>query len=497
MAELARMIPAAADVYNMLAAHLTPSGAFFELVDNAGDAGADTVIIELGPTSVAVIDNGGGVQDMNAPFWIGKSGSRSKKNALGQFGWGAKAAAACFGQTATVKTVIGSVYRTFTVDWSGEEYPYEYDGKDLSAIKAPASIRAGGTKITITKLIGGRGHYNIPDLVDALSFRYFPAIQAGAKIILRDTRKSDHTEIILAPTLKLYGSQKTVAGVAAGRKFSVQFGDAEEHDPLYCGELHLAFMQRRIIQSVKKLCGEQLPSKTFVMVTLTGDWKDCLSLDKSKVIKYRKELLSEVHLIIKDWLGNFEKANDELELEEFNGRLSALTENLLRAPGTGFGRERRKSGGGHGSCGGIGGGDGHSSETVKRDTEGDKGAEEIDAPRRGIKFAMVSDLGNIPYRVTTAEDGTVTVSMSDQVPSVRNGYAKPPKEEALLPIMGQALANYFRSNPEERPRLSPKCRESVSRHEAYPDTYEKYLFTWFAKAFWENLRGTHKKAVGD
>ena len=134
-----------------------PHDMICELVDNAFDADAKRVWIELGRRSITVADDGCGMEDINDAIRFGK-GTRSQRRGgvLGRYGVGMTDALCKLGPRAEIKTLRGGGLRRLQVDWEeclrNDHFPYLDEGRPTRSREIPLFDRlsvASGTRVRI------------------------------------------------------------------------------------------------------------------------------------------------------------------------------------------------------------------------------------------------------------------------------------------------------------------------------------------------------------
>jgi hypothetical protein len=113
-----------------------PHDMICELVDNAFDAEAKRVWIELGRRSITVGDDGTGMEDIDDAVRFGK-GTRAlrRSGVLGRYGVGMTDALCKLGPRAEMTTLRGGLLRKLRVDWEeclgNDHFPYLSDLKPI------------------------------------------------------------------------------------------------------------------------------------------------------------------------------------------------------------------------------------------------------------------------------------------------------------------------------------------------------------------------------
>src|SRR5688572_15477520 len=85
--------------------HVTALGEFIDNALGEGSGDANSVVIEFDQTKITILDDGCGIENLNAMFTLGDSQSRLNSRDIGQFGYGAKVGALYLAYDMTVETV--------------------------------------------------------------------------------------------------------------------------------------------------------------------------------------------------------------------------------------------------------------------------------------------------------------------------------------------------------------------------------------------------------
>jgi len=447
---------------------LEPKEAVSELIDNAIDAGATRIDVQFGGDYFQISDNGSGVSDMNAPFKLGVSLSKGTGNKIGRYGYGGKAGLLHFGREILLRTVYRNVYREFEADFS-DNWPEEYSGSTLPINRAHEFISNGGSIFTVAPLTKGRRRIVLDPLADELSIRYFPALKAGKEISLWND-KSDKFVPLRSDVMNLL-SPKTTKGFAAGKPFSLYYGDPKEANK-YTGKIHVDYQSSRTLFSVAALPNIMVHPRVYIRLTLGAEWSDCLAPDKTRLCKHADELMEAAETILRPWLEEFRSELEELRLDLFHQKLSQKTPRFFAAKGTGFTRTQ-----GSGKGGPPHPPHPNPQNRVKPDPDGKSGAEEGDAPKCCVKYGRDDTLGECAAR--TVKDGNdLMVLFNGTVPMIDAAYCWPYKEKILFGVAAAELAGYFRRTPEECGRLIPEVKELLGNDRHYGDVLQQKIFWW-------------------
>jgi hypothetical protein len=161
-----------------------------EIGDNSIDAAAEgqpvEIDVDLGETYIRITDNALGMTKAQLTDAV-RLGKSSKKNKLGQYGLGLKAACVAMGSKFTIDTRPPNSPETFRVIWDSDEWAAKGNWTfDIETL--PASPKAShGTVITVEKLkvrAGGK----IATLRVDLGRRFAPFIRRGMATVRVDSK---------------------------------------------------------------------------------------------------------------------------------------------------------------------------------------------------------------------------------------------------------------------------------------------------------------------
>lgn len=329
-----------------LEGQLAVEEAFSELLDNTLDAGASSVNIIFTKRMMSISDNGHGTDDPNLIATPSMSRSRNKRDAIGSKAIGAKQACAKFGRTWDIQTVLKghNQYRRYQVSWDENgPLPDQYDGTPMPKREAPQEIKNGGTKITVTGRRDGFPGVRLEATCRALEATYRPALASGKYRVtvqnpeigfIHQLQDQSYDERLFA------GPVMQAEGDVDGRKFAVRYGSLKEHHKVlsYC---HLIYGPR-VIQTVNVVGKHTLPSGCYVDVTLSADWKDTLSTNKTSVARYRDELMKALEGILADWIAKQKAEAAAFRIQVVSGVVSDMLNEAINFLDDGSGTSQQK-----------------------------------------------------------------------------------------------------------------------------------------------------------
>ena len=312
------------DMIETLEQELSAIEALMELFDNGVDAEASRMTITVSSGSMTFTDNGRGCSDPNVMAQPYRSESKKVATAIGLRGVGGTRAMATFGRCQVIQTVTRNkkVYHRYKVVWNPNGgLPAPYEGAGESANTAPAEIRNGGTKITVTGRQGGLT-YNLDRICRELQKAYRPALGAGLSVTVTGPEQKFGRQL-RNPALdasKFEEPIKILTGVATGKKFEVRFGVLKNDDAILRG-CHVIFGPR--VMFTKTSIGKiSLPPSCYVDVILSPDWKQTLNSRKNQ-IRYNDALDDELEYLLKDWLSKLREDAATIHLDLILGVATA------------------------------------------------------------------------------------------------------------------------------------------------------------------------------
>lgn len=315
-----------------------------ELIDNAFDAKANSVKIELGGRKLVIEDDGIGCDEVDSFFREGRHRSR---NGLGRFGVGLKDAALWLWGATEVTSIAKSGGVHCTVNWqkvidSGQFKSY--------ARHLPGSDNTG-TRIAFSRIL--RNAPNDVWCMSELGYRYFPAIESGRHIVVRRGKgRAKPVPAFQFPPLEGVIEHESEID---GKKFSVRAGIVQEGHPNPYPGFTIAY-KHRVITTTSEGCGDFGTARFAGVVRLDESWK--LSRNKDSLLEDGGLLVETLHMICRDTLV---AASEQNRLVTLAGIESTIAANLMdalkqrkkeaRNPGTshgtvkpsGTGRRRRNA----------------------------------------------------------------------------------------------------------------------------------------------------------
>ncbi len=391
-----------------------PHDMICELVDNALDADAQRVWIELGRRSVTVADDGHGMEDINDAIRFGK-GTRApgRGGVLGRYGVGMTDALCKLGPRAEVTTLRGGELRRLRVDWEeclrGDHFPYLNEGRPRRASEIPLfdglATRAG----TRVRIHGQAPGIQLDKLRRLLTERYTPGIWQGREIFVRREGPGSPAPDWLVIEDMNPGPLSDVIeydGEIDGRPYHVYGGLMTQRSVVY-NRAFIGFAYRFVEETTELVKGL---STAHLQVYLAEAWKECLGTHKNRLELGREELFEDIRARAKDWLAAaahkaeaLQLTSLALELEDYLSRMAHPQGSDAVAP------VARRSGARS---------DGSRGRERSRRAEGTAGSDASAKPRRGIQIAWDTALRQMG-ELRVGDDGEILVIMNPDDPRIR------------------------------------------------------------------------------
>jgi len=390
-----------------------PHDMICELVDNAFDADAQRVWIELGRRSITVADDGHGMVDINDAIRFGK-GSRApaRGGVLGRYGVGMTDALCKLGPRADVATLRAGELRRLRVDWEeclrNDHFPYlaEENSKRASEIALFDGMAArNGTRVYIHGQAPG---LHLDKLCRLLTERYTPGIWQGREIFARREGAAGGPQGWLVIEDMHTGPLTDVIeydGGIDGKPYHVYGGLMKQRNVVY-NRAFIGFAYRFVEETTELVKGL---STAHLQVFLDEAWKECLGTHKNRLELLREELFEDIRARAKDWLAAVARKAEALQLESLALELEDYLTRMAHAQGSDavvpIARRTRSGSVSRGRA-------------PSRDAEGTAGSEESARPRRGIQIAWDSALRQMG-ELRVGDGGETLVILNPDDPRIR------------------------------------------------------------------------------
>lgn len=390
-----------------------------ELVDNAFDADARRVWIELGRRGVTVSDDGSGMEDINDAIRFGK-GTRAPRRGgvLGRYGVGMTDALCKLGPRAEVTTLCRGALRRLRVDWEeclrSDHFPYLDEGKPRRAPEITLFEGLCADSGTRVRIHGQPPGIQLDKLHRLLTERYTPGIWQGREIFLRREVPRRQQDAGRAPDWLVVedmdpgplGDVIEYDGEIDGMPYHVYGGLMIQRSVVY-NRAFVGYAYRFVEETTELVKGL---STAHLQIFLGEEWRECLGTHKNRLERGREELFEDIRARAKDWLASaahkaeaLQLTNLALELEEYLTRMAHPKGADAVAPvarGTGSRR------------------DGGSGRERSRRAEGAAGSDETAKPRRGIQIAWDPALRQMG-ELTVSDDGEIVVTLNPDDTRIR------------------------------------------------------------------------------
>lgn len=337
----------------MCEADLGWRNALGELIDNALDAGAKYITIELGPNRqkhgaqhILIEDDGDGCNNLIGFLTPGVH--LNPKAKLGRYGVGFKDAVLYLGgpdSRLELRSTHGGTTRRVCVDWRRLVSSGSWSLAD-NEVDVPRPQRAGehGTRIYIAPVVR-----SVPDgkswdeLLEHLGYMYTPAIKRGAHIIIRGKKRgADSTELkrFELPSFEQHIHEDVAID---GKRATVHVGIVQE------GVINrrpgITYMHgfRVIEPACCKGCGPYDPSRIAGFVELDRGWK--LHKNKNGISHGADDLYAAVFRLCEPLLKRAETSAQQLQCAALANAIEDTVNQLLGAPDA---KAKRSAGDKHG-----------------------------------------------------------------------------------------------------------------------------------------------------
>jgi hypothetical protein len=444
-----------------------PHDMICELVDNALDADAKRVWIELGRRSITVGDDGTGMEDIDDALRFGK-GTRAlrRSGVLGRYGVGMTDALCKLGPRAEIATLRSGGLRKLRVDWEeclrNDHFPYLAEGRSQPARELAlfdgTAVRSG----TRVRIQGQPPGLQVERLRRLLTERYTPGIWQGREIFAR--REGEDWKAIEDMDPGRLSDVIEYDGEIDGRPYHVYGGLMTQRNVVY-NRTFIGFAYRFVEDSTELFKGV---STAHLQVFLGEEWKECLGTHKNRLELGREELFEDIRSRAKEWLAAAERKSEALqltslalELEEYLERMADSTGADPAAPAArGAGVTRRAS----------------QRRERSRSNEGESGDEKSAQRRRGIQIAWDAALRQMG-ELRVSDDGEILVTLNPEDARIR-ALRERRDCPGLVHLISAYVAQYAAIHEENakrvlRPAIVRGAHPGLREHELYAYYYDR------------------------
>jgi hypothetical protein len=461
-----------------------PHDMICELVDNALDAGATRVWIEIGRRSITVCDDGSGMLDINDAIRFGKgTGAGRRGGVLGRYGVGMTDALCKLGPRAEITTLRNGGLRRLRVDWEeclrNDHFPYLAEGRPQAsaslALFDETRVRSG----TRVRIHGQAPGVHLDKLQRILTERYTPGIWQGREIYLRRERpasgRSRGEDAEGAGWLTVEdmdpGRLADVIeydGEIEGKPYHVYGGLMTERSVVY-NRAFIGFAYRFVEETTELVKGL---STAHLQIFLGEAWRECLGTHKNRLERGREELFEDIRARAKEWLDAAARKAEALQLKSLALELEDYLERMAEPRGRDAvakappppraARTRRGSPGTAGAGG-------------EAPAEGASGGERGAKPRRGIQIAWDPALRQMGELRASDDDILVILNPDDaRIRALRERRDCP----GLVHIISAYVAQYAATGDEPahrvlRPGIVRSADPGLREHELYAYYYDR------------------------
>ena len=459
-----------------------PHDMICELVDNALDADAGRVWVELGRRSIVVADDGSGMEDVNDAIRFGKGTRAGRRGGvLGRYGVGMTDALCKLGPRAEVTTLRAGELRRLRVDWEeclrGGHFPYLEEGKPRRSSELALYDGLSSGSGTRVRIHGQPPGISLDKLRRILTERYTPGIWQGREIFVRregprrqrgqrgPQGSEPGPEWLVVEDMEPGPLSDVIEydGEIDGRPYHVYGGLMTERSVVY-NRAFIGYAYRFIEETTELVKGL---STAHLQIFLGEAWKECLGTHKNRLERGREELFEDIRARAKDWLDGAARKAEALQLTslalELEGYLKKMeesrgTDSVAAAPRETRPREQKSDAG---------------RQSRGRPVEGSAGSETTAKPRRGIQISwdpLLRQMGEL--RVGDEEEILVVLNPDD----ARIGPLRERRDcPALVHIITAYVAQYAALSEENARRV---VRAGIVR-EADPGLREHELYAYY------------------
>ncbi len=325
--------PVAHMILSKRMADYRPHDMICELVDNALDADAMHVWIELGRRSVTVSDDGAGMEDINDAIRFGKGTKMARRGGvLGRYGVGMTDALCKLAPRAEIETLRAGGLRRLRVDWEeclrNGHFPFIDDRKPRRVEQLALFDELTVTTGTRVRAYGQAPGVQLDKLRRLLTERYTPGIWEGREIFVRrEGREWLAVEDMNPGTLD---EVIEYDGEIEGMSYHVYGGLMRERNVVY-NRAFIGYSYRFVEDTTELVKGV---STAHLQIFLGEQWKECLGTHKNRVELFRDELFDDVRARAKEWMAAAAQKAEAFQLTSLALELEDYLEKMSRPPGS-------------------------------------------------------------------------------------------------------------------------------------------------------------------
>jgi len=445
-----------------------PHDMICELVDNAFDAEARRVWVELGRRSITVGDDGSGMEDIDDSIRFGK-GTRAgqRGGVLGRYGVGMTDALCKLGPRAEVATLRSGALRRLRVDWEeclrNDHFPYLAEGRPQACGQISLFDDVAVPSGTRVRIHGEPPGLHVEKLRRLLTERYTPGIWKGREIFLR--REGQPWLVIEDMDPGPLADVIEYEGEVDGLAYHV-YGGLMLHRSVVYNRTFIGYAYRFIEDTTEIFKGV---STAHLQVYLGEAWKECLGTHKNRLERKREELFDDIRSRAKDWLALAEQRSEALQLRSLALELEEYLERMAEPRGADAVAPIASRRGGRRAVASAG-------RSQSRESEGSAGERGSGRAKRGIQITWDPALRQLGELRVGAEGG-ISVALSPDDPRIRN-LRERRDCPGLVHIISGFVAHYAALSDANarrvmRPGIVRSADPGLRDHELYAYYYDR------------------------
>ena len=444
-----------------------PHDMICELVDNAFDADAKRVWIELGRRSITVGDDGSGMEDIDDAVRFGKGTRAGRRGGvLGRYGVGMTDALCKLGPRAEVVTLRDGQVRKLRVDWEeclrNDHFPYLCELKPQPSRELVLFDGIGVSAGTRVRIHGEPPGIHLDKLRRLLTERYTPGIWQSREIFVR--RETQDWLVIEDMDPGELSDVIEYDGAIDGLPYHVYGGLMTRRNVVY-NRTFIGYAYRFVEETTELFKGV---STAHLQVFLGEAWKECLGTHKNRIERKREELFEDIRSRAKDWLAAAERKAEALQLQNLALELEDYLERMSEPHGAdAVAPSAQRRGGARRAAGG---------RERARQAEGSAGDERSARSKRGIQISWDPALRQMG-ELRVADDGEIGVALNPDDPRIR-ALRERRDCPGLVHIISAYVAQYAalaEANAKQvlRPGIVRAADPGLREHELYAYYYDR------------------------
>jgi hypothetical protein len=287
-----------------------------EGIDNAFDAGASSIVIEISDDEISFQDDGVGITRDRIPsvFSLGDHGSMATTN-LGRFGVGIKRQAVNTGNIFSVISISADGKVRCEVNWGQILKSGHWTVDDPRWLPVAIGTQTG-TTVAISKL-RKPPPVSLEKIASAVALRFYPALADGRRVILN----ANPVDFLAEPNMTDIVDCRLV--LSDGRSAHLRGGMLTA--PSKLNRVHVAYKHRVIMPGCPLGCGEYGGlTKMFARLQLSGPWHLATFKDDLPDEGEREELEAAVLEALRPILEKCNSASMSARVDEISKLLNEM-----------------------------------------------------------------------------------------------------------------------------------------------------------------------------